>query len=152
MPKRKNPKINRLSRHDRAPRSRPVPAEAEPGEVALRARMLPVEKLDLIEGPSWRAEEQNEPKAIGQIRVSTEIDARIGHGRCTNALHKAEARNGPGHDQVLQQIETVLVDGRANSMRRQIPDLRGQLDADVAADLAHPNLLPTDRERSEPQS
>ena len=59
---------------------RPVPAEAEPGEVALQARMLPVEKLDLIEGPPRRAEEQNEPKAIGQIRVSTEIDARIGHG------------------------------------------------------------------------
>ena len=42
--------------------------------------MLPVEKLDLIEGPSRRAEEYNEPKAIGQIWVSTEIDARIGHG------------------------------------------------------------------------
>src|SRR5437667_5435998 len=123
-----------------------VPAEAEPGEVALRARMLPVEKLDLIEGPSRRAEEYNETKAIGQIWVSTEIDARIGHRRYTNALHKAEARNGPGHDQVLQQIEAVLVDGRANSMRGQIPDLRGQLDADVAADLAHPDLLPLDRE------
>src|SRR6202140_1670777 len=128
------------------------PAEAEPGEVALRARMLPVEKLDLIEGPSRRAEEYNEPKAIGQICVSTEIDARIGHRRYTNALHKSEARNGPGHDQILQQIEAVLVDGRANSMRGQIPDLRGQLDADVAADLAHPDLLPTDGERSEPQS
>jgi hypothetical protein len=126
--------------------------EAEPGEVALPARMLPVEKLDLIEGSSRRAQEQNEPKAIGQIRVSTEIEAGIGHGRCTNALHKAEARNGPGHDQILQQIEAVLVDGRANSMRGQIPDLRGQLDADVAADLAHPDLLPTDGERSEPQS
>jgi len=41
--------------------------------------MLPVEKLDLIEGSSRRAQEQNEPKAIGQIRVSTEIQARFGH-------------------------------------------------------------------------
>jgi hypothetical protein len=69
-----------VSGRDHARRSRLVPAVAEPGEVALRARMLPVEKLDLIEGPPRRAEEQNEPKAIGQIRVSTEIDARIGHG------------------------------------------------------------------------
>jgi hypothetical protein len=63
-----------------SPQLHTVPAEAEAGEVALRAKMLPVEKLDLIEGPSRRAEEQNEPKAIGQIGVATEIDARIGHG------------------------------------------------------------------------
>src|SRR6202047_44126 len=100
--------------------------------------MLPVEKLYLIEGPSRHAEEQNEPKAIGQIGVSTEIDARIGHGRCTNALHKAETRNGPGHDQVLQQIEAVLVDGRANPMRGQIPDLRGPLDFEGSDDFWYP--------------
>jgi hypothetical protein len=42
--------------------------------------MLRIEKFDLIERPSRRAEEQNEPNAIGQLWVSTEIDARIGHG------------------------------------------------------------------------
>src|SRR5260370_7261205 len=51
-----------LRDHDRARRSRPVPAEAEPGEVALRARMLPVEKPAFIEAPSRRPQEHNKPK------------------------------------------------------------------------------------------
>jgi hypothetical protein len=36
-------------------------------------------------------------------------------------------------------------------MGRQIPGLRGQLDADVAADLANPNLKSINRERRQPQ-
>jgi hypothetical protein len=36
-------------------------------------------------------------------------------------------------------------------MRGQIPNRCGQLNADIAANLAHPNLLTIDRERSEPQ-
>src|SRR4029077_4992968 len=49
------------------------------------------------------------------------------------------------------QIEAVLIHFWTDKMRRQIPGLRGQLDADVATDLANPHLKPVNRERGQPQ-
>ena len=64
-----------------ARRSRPSPAEAEPGEVALRAGMLPIEKLDLIERPSRRAEETERAEGSRRMqRISSCSDGR--HARC----------------------------------------------------------------------
>jgi len=57
-------------------------------------------------------------------------------------LNETEPGNGAGQDKILQQVEAVLVDCRANPMRRQVPDLRGELIANIVADLADPNLLP----------
>jgi hypothetical protein len=72
-------------------------------KIALRSRRLPIQTLDLIEGPTRSAEEQNDPQAVCQIGVTGEIYTWIGHGRCSYALHEAESRNGPGHDEVLHR-------------------------------------------------
>ena len=117
----------------------------------LLARVLPVEKLDVLEDPTWLAEEHYESQTIGQVRIAGQIHTRVGHGGCTDAAYEAEARNGPGHNQILQQIVAVLIERRTNSMSRQVPGLRGQLDADVAADLTDPYSQPIDREGRQPQ-
>ena len=117
----------------------------------LLARVLPVEKLNVLEGPTWLTEEHHESQTIGQIRVAGQIYTRIGHGGCTDAAYEAEARNGPGHNEILQQIVAVLIERRTNSMSRQVPGLRGQLDADVAADLTDPYPQPIDCKGRQPQ-
>ena len=71
--------------------------------------------------------------------------------RYAHATYKAKARNSPGQDQVLHQIEAVLIHFRADEMGRHVPGLRCQLDADVTADLANPHLKPVNRERRQPQ-
>jgi hypothetical protein len=112
---------------------------------------LPVENLDLVEGLVRLFEEHHEPQAIGHIGVPREVYLWMGHGRCPYSTDKTKARNSPGHDQILQQIEAVLIHFGANAMSRQIPGLRGQLNADVAADLANPHPLSVNRKRCEPQ-
>ena len=96
-------------------------------------------------------EKQHQPQAIGQIGLAGEIYSWLGHRRCAHATYKAKARNSSRQDQVLHQIEAVLIHVRADNMGRQIPRLRGQLDADVATDLANPHLKPVNRERCQPQ-
>src|SRR4029077_899028 len=122
---------------------------AKPRPAKLLA--LPVENLDLVEGLARLVLGNHEPETIGQIGIAGEIHLWMGHGRCAYSTYKTKARDSPGHDQVLQQIEAVLIHFGANAMSRQIPGLRGQLNADVAADLANPHPLSVNRERCQPQ-
>jgi hypothetical protein len=46
----------------------------------LGGNALPIQKIDLFEGPTRLIEEQHEPQAIGQIGVAGEIYPWVGHG------------------------------------------------------------------------
>ena len=57
----------------------------------LGGNALPIQKVDLIEGPSRFIEEQHEPQAVGQIGLAGKIYSRIWHGRFAHATYEAEA-------------------------------------------------------------
>jgi hypothetical protein len=66
----------------------------EPADLGGNA--LPIQILDLFEGPNRHTEKQYEPQAIGQIGLAGEIHPWIGHGRYAHATYKAKARDSPG--------------------------------------------------------
>jgi hypothetical protein len=57
----------------------------------LWGNALPIQKIDLFEGPTRLIDEQHEPQAIGQIGLAGEIYSWIGHGRYAHATYKAKA-------------------------------------------------------------
>ena len=57
----------------------------------LVGNALPIQKIDLVEGPTWLIEKQHEPQAIGQIGLAGEIYSWIGHRRYAHATYKAKA-------------------------------------------------------------
>ena len=57
----------------------------------LGGNALPIQKIDLVEGPTRLIEEQHQPQPIGQIRFAGEIYSWIGHGRDAHATYEAKA-------------------------------------------------------------
>ena len=55
-----------------------------------------------------------------------------------------------GQQQILQKVIAILIYLGTDPMRRKRPALRGQLRANIATDLAHPNILFVERERGAP--
>jgi len=57
----------------------------------LGGNALPIQKIDLVEGPTRLIEEQHQPQPIGQIGFAGEIYSWIGHGRDAHATYEAKA-------------------------------------------------------------
>ena len=69
--------------------------------IVLGGNAFPIQKIDLLEGPTRFVEEQHEAQAISQIVFAGEIYPWFGHGRYAHAAYKAKARDSAGQDQVL---------------------------------------------------
>ena len=57
----------------------------------LGGNTLPIQKIDLVEGPTRLIEEQHQPQPIGQIGFACEIHSWIGYGRDAHATYEAKA-------------------------------------------------------------
>ena len=111
----------------------------------------PTEELDRREGRRLAVEHEDAAQSVRVVGVGREVAARRAPGSGAHALHVPDLREVLRIGHVLRQGAAGLVDVGIDLVRRERRRVNRQATADVATDLAHPDLLAMVAHRTQPE-
>jgi hypothetical protein len=95
-------------------------------------RIGPGQKLDPAGADRVVSDEQHDPQAVGEVRITAERDPRRVDPRDPDPFDVAHPLDRLRRQQILDQIPALGIDVRADRVGRQMPGLEREADADVA--------------------